>query len=117
MKKIILGAIAAAAMTSMVSADGHSSIEARQAAMKAVGAAAKAKDFAAMNTAALAAQAAFKEDTSGISGVKTEASPAIWTNSAKFDEIMGQLVSLSAAGSQDVFGTCKACHADYRIKN
>jgi cytochrome c556 len=117
MKKIlamtaIIGAISTTAM-----AAPDDDILARQAAMKAVGAAAKAGDFAAMNKAAMQAQELFKVDTSGQGTVPTEARPEIWTDMAAFDAIMNDLVTKSAAADKSVFGSCKACHADYRIKN
>ena len=115
MKKFMLGAtIAATAAATMAFADADSAIGARQTAMKAVGAAAKAQDFAAMNQAALAAQAAFNENTAGAGTLKTTAADNIWSDKAGFDAIMAQLISLSAAGDPAVFGTCKSCHKSYR---
>ena len=117
MKKILFGGACVLASASIVWAAGNDDILARQTAMKAVGAAAKAGDFEAMNKAAMAAQAAFKVDTRGAGDAKTEASDAIWANPAGFDDQMGKLIALSEAGDKSVFGTCKACHADYRVKN
>ena len=96
--------------------DADATILERQAAMKAVGAAAKAGDFAAMNKAALLAQAAFQIDTTD-GFAPTEARPEIWANMDAFNALMNDLVTKSAAADKSVFGSCKACHADYRIKN
>ena len=118
MKKILATACAAALVGGFLFADGHptgdDAIKARQAAMKAVGAAAKAGDFAAMNEAALVAQTAFTDNTSVTGTLETKASPAIWDDADGFNAIMMQLIDLSAAGDKSVFGTCKACHSDYR---
>lgn len=108
----VLGTLATAAF-----AGPDEDIMARQSAMKAVGAAAKAGDFAAMNEAAIAAKAAFMVDTTGQGTVPTEALPAIWENADAFNAIMDTLVTKSAAADKSLFGTCKACHADYRAKN
>lgn len=117
MKRILTAATLVGALATAALAAPDDDIMARQAAMKAIGAAAKAGDFEAMNKAALEAQAAFKADTTGQGTLPTESSPAIWTNMAGFDAIMNELVTKSAAADKSVFGTCKACHADYRIKN
>lgn len=117
MKKLIAGGLIAMTAATAAFAMANDAITARQAAMKAVGAAAKAQDFAAMHQAALAAQAAFMEDTSGSGTIPTEAADAIWTDKASFDAIMGDLVTKAAAGDRAVFDSCKACHKDYRIKN
>lgn len=117
MKKILTGALAVTVAATMAWAAADDDIKARQTAMKAAGAAAKAQDFAALAEAAKAAQAAFKADTSGQGSMKTEASPAIWTDAAGFDKIMNDFVTLAAAGDKAVFGTCKSCHQGYRVKN
>ena len=118
MRLKLLSLTAAVALGGLAIADGHptgdAAIEARQAAMKAVGAAAKAGDFAAMNEAALAAQVAFQADTTADGTLETKASPAIWEDADGFSAVMTQLIDLSAAGDSAVFGTCKACHKDYR---
>ena len=111
----------AIAIGGVVVADNHptgdAAIEARQAAMKAIGAAAKAGDFPAMAEAAVEAQTAFLDDTTADGTVKTEASPTIWTDKENFDAVLGQLIELAQAGDKEVFGTCKSCHGDYRVKN
>lgn len=118
MKKILLGSILASVIGVAAVADAAmDAIDARQAAMKAIGGAAKAGDFAKMNEAALAAKEAFMLDTSALVEAKTGASPAIWQSKEGFDAIMDDLITFSAAESKEVFGTCKACHKDYRVKN
>ncbi|MEM7240551.1 MAG: hypothetical protein AAF429_00040 [Pseudomonadota bacterium] len=118
MKAKIFGIAAALLVSSVGVADNHptgdAAIEARQTAMKAVGAAAKAGDFPALNEAALASQIAFQADTTADGTLKTKASPAIWEDAAGFNAIMTQLIELSTAGDRAAFGTCKACHSDYR---
>ena len=59
---------------------------------------------------------------------ETEASPAIWTDNAKFTEVLNKFVadtkvdavpadSFELSDKLDVISTnCKACHADFRIK-
>lgn len=116
MKRTLLAILAVGVSASIGFAAGDDSIAARKAAMKAIGKAAKAQDFAAMNTAALAAQKAFKTDTTGNAAMGTEASDAIWSDSAGFDKSMNDLIALSAAGDKAAFGTCKACHKGYRVK-
>ena len=93
---------------------GDAAIQARQAAMKGVGAAAKAGDFPAMVEAAQTAQVAFTDDTTADGTLETKAAANIWTDKEGFDAIMGQMIELAGAGDQAVFGTCKACHSDYR---
>jgi cytochrome c556 len=116
MKNLMIGAAMICATATTAFADADATIMARQAAMKAVGAAAKAGDFAAMNKAALVAQEAFQTDTTD-GFVPTEARPEIWVNLDAFNVLMDQLVAKSAAADKSVFESCKACHADYRIKN
>lgn len=116
MKKFITAAIVACATTTGAFADDDATIMERQAAMKAVGAAAKVGDFAAMNVAALSAQAAFQVDTTD-GFAPTEARPEIWENMDAFNALMNDLVAKSAAADKSVFESCKACHADYRVKN
>lgn len=61
---------------------------------------------------------------------KTEASPKIWTEKAKFDGLFAKLKSDSEAASAaitdqasfkanfgKVLGNCKACHDDFRLKD
>ncbi|PIB23065.1 hypothetical protein BFP76_08530 [Amylibacter kogurei] len=116
MKKLIMG-LAVAAFSTAAFADADDSIKARQAAMKAVGAAAKAGDFAAINKAALEAQVAFAENTDGMGSVETEALPAVWADSDQFNSIMENLITASAAGDKDAtFGACKECHTSFRVK-
>ena len=117
MKKLIAGGLIAVTAAGAAFAMANDAITARQAAMKAIGAAAKAQDFAAMNVAALAAQEAFMEDTRASGSLPTEAADAIWDDKAGFDAIMADLVTKSAAGDGSVFDSCKACHKDYRVKN
>lgn len=117
MKRIIMSVAVVGTVATAAFAGPNEDIMARQAAMKAVGAAAKAGDFAAMNEAAVAAKAAFMVDTTGQGTAVTEARPQIWTDAAGFGAIMDEFVAKSAAGDKAVFGTCKACHADYRAKN
>lgn len=114
MKKVIIGAITCALMATFVSAAPDDDIKARQAAMKAVGAAAKAGDFAAMNEAALVAKAAFMIDTTGQGSVATKSAANIWTDMDGFNVIMDEMISKSATADKSVFGTCKACHSAYR---
>jgi len=109
MKRIIMSVAVVGTVATAAFAGPNEDIMARQAAMKAVGAAAKAGDFAAMNEAAVAAKAAFMVDTTGQGTAVTEA--------RGFGAIMDEFVAKSAAGDKAVFGTCKACHADYRAKN
>lgn len=120
MKKTTMGLAALALSAGFVVADGHldqeAAIKARQEAMRAIGAGAKAGDFTAINEAALAAKAAFAVDTTG-NAMLNEAAPAIWEDAEKFNGIMDQLIELSAASDKALFGTCKSCHADFRIKN
>lgn len=116
MRNLMIGAAMICATATTAFADADATIMERQAAMKAVGAAAKAQDFAAMNKAAMIAQEAFKIDTRD-GFAPTEANPTIWDNMDAFNAIMDDLVAKSAAADKSVFGTCKACHADYRIKN
>jgi cytochrome c556 len=116
MRKLMTAAVIACATTTGAFADADATIMERQTAMKAVGAAAKAGDFAAMNKAAMMAQAAFQIDTRD-GFAPTEARPEIWDNLDAFNAIMDDLVAKSAAADKSVFGSCKACHADYRIKN
>lgn len=116
MRKFIAATVIACATSTGAFADADATILERQAAMKAVGAAAKAGDFAAMNKAALLAQAAFQIDTTD-GFAPTEARPEIWANMDAFNALMNDLVTKSAAADKSVFGSCKACHADYRIKN
>ena len=115
-KTLIIAAIALS--TSFVYADGHLSgdgaIEARQAAMKLVGKSAKAGDFAALNEAAIAAKAAFAADTTQDGSLPTKATANIWSDPDGFNALMDEMIDKSAAGDRAVFGTCKACHSDYR---
>lgn len=118
MKKLVIGTLVLGLIGASAFADAAmDAIDARQAAMKAVGGAAKAGDFAKMNEAAIAAKEAFMLDTSALVEAKTEASPAIWENKEGFDAIMDNLIAFSAAESKEAFGTCKACHKEYRVKN
>lgn len=101
--------------TGIALAAADDDIKARQAAMKAVGAAAKAGDFAAMNEAAIAAKAAFAANTAGQGSVETKALDSIWGDGAAgFNTLMDQLISASGAGDKGAFATCKGCHKDYR---
>ena len=117
MKKLIASVAMIGAMTTGAFADVDANILARQAAMKNVGAAAKLGDFAAINKAALVAKEAFMVDTTADSSLPTAARPEIWANKDAFDVLMDTLISKSAAADKSVFGSCKACHADYRLKN
>lgn len=116
MKQIIIGAALVCATATTTFADADATIMARQAAMKDIGAAAKAGDFAAMNKAALVAKEAFQIDTTD-GFAPTEARPEIWANMDAFNALMDELITKSAAADKSVFGSCKACHADYRVKN
>ncbi|GLQ35430.1 hypothetical protein GCM10007939_17130 [Amylibacter marinus] len=117
MKRLLIGTGLVVAVATAAMATPDEDITARQATMKAIGAAAKAGDFAAMNAAAIEAKAAFMVDTTGQGTVKTTALDTIWTDADAFNAIMDSLVEKSAAADKAVFGTCKACHADYRMKN
>lgn len=118
MKKIILGAMLVCCTATVSFADANADIMARQAIMKAIGAAAKAGDFEAIAKAADPAISipAFAINTSGQGDVKTTASDAIWTDFEKFEGLMGELFAKASAGDKAAFGTCKACHTDYRSK-
>lgn len=117
MKKTLYTLLAIGLTSTGAIADSNADIMARQAAMKAVGAGAKAKDFDAINKNAIIAKAAFMNDTSADGTAETTAIAAIWTDKAKFDGILDQLITASAAGDAGAtFATCKACHSEYRIK-
>ncbi|MEM9715282.1 MAG: cytochrome c [Pseudomonadota bacterium] len=114
MKRILtLAAICAAGTMAFAAADD--SILQRQSHMKEVGAAAKARDLAALATAGEAALVAFQTDTSGQGTVKTKAADNIWTDWDGFEEIMNTMITSAKAGDADgVFATCKTCHSTYR---
>jgi len=62
----------------------------------------------------MSAQVAFQANTTADGTLTTKAIPAIWDDADGFNAIMTQLIDLSAAEDQAAFGTCKACHKDYR---
>lgn len=122
-------------------------IKARQAGMKAIGAASKGlrdqlrgtPDPAAVKKhAAVLAQHSSKVNgwfgpgTQAAPGVKTEALPTIWTQSAAFrkasaafDTQAKKTLALANAGDmaalgpqvQALGGTCKRCHDDFKAKD
>ena len=99
----------------IVYASADDDIMARQALMKQVGAAAKARDLAALAVAGEQALVAFQADTTGQGSVETKAADAIWADWAGFEGIMTQMITAAKAGDADtVFGTCKTCHTSYR---
>ncbi len=140
-----LAAISATALAFAASATGggHSPIEQRIAAMKAVGGQMRTlggmaqgkvdyDDFAAlsaleiMRDAAITARPLFPTGTE--MGFDTRAKPEIWAEGSDFDAIMGQLIAnLDAAIAAEpadlasyrplfgaIAGTCKSCHEKYR---
>ena len=118
MNKIITAALIATTISGAVFAGTNDDIIARQKIMKGIGAAAKAGDFAALTEASdpEITIPAFSINTTDRGDALTEASDAIWTDFAKFEGLLLELNAKAAAGDQSVFGTCKACHADYRLK-
>jgi len=143
MKKITIISTIAVAIAATAIGGGHSPIEQRQAAMKAVGGQMRTlggmaqgkteyDDFAAisaleiMRDAAVSARPLFPAGTD--TGNETRAKPEIWADGSDFDAIMGQLIAnldtAIAAEPADlasyrplfgaVAGTCKACHEKYR---
>jgi len=142
-KKLAILSAAAIAIGATAIGGGHSPIEQRQAAMKAVGGQMRTlggmangrvafDDFAAisaleiMRDAAATAQPLFPAGTG--EGFETRAMPEIWADGTEFDAIMGQLIAnLDAAIAAEpadldsyrplfgaVAGTCKSCHEKYR---
>jgi len=106
---------AAVAVGTMALASADDDIMARQALMKQVGAAAKARDLPAMADAAEQALVAFQADTSGQGSVETKAANNIWTDFGGFEAIMNDLITSARAGDGDAaFATCKTCHSQYR---
>ncbi len=143
LKYIIAGAISAAILAASAQSGGHSPIEQRIAAMKAVGqqmrtlgGMAQGKiaydDFGAlsaleqMRDAAATAQPLFA--AASTSGEETRAMPEIWAADSDFEARMVQfLASLDAAIAAEpadqaafgplfgaVAGSCKGCHEKYR---
>lgn len=114
MKRITTLAVICAVGT-MAFAAADDSIKLRQSHMKEVGAAAKARDLAALATAGEAALLAFQTDTTGQGSVKTKAADNIWTDWDGFEASMNQMITAAKAGDADaVFDTCKSCHSTYR---
>ncbi|NOR63990.1 MAG: hypothetical protein GQ535_16085 [Rhodobacteraceae bacterium] len=142
-KKITVISAITVAIAATAIGGGHSPIEQRQAAMKAVGGQMRTlggmaqgkvayDDFAAisaleiMRDAAMTARPLFPSGTE--MGFETRAKPEIWAEGSEFDAIMGQLIAnLDAAIAAEpadlasyrplfgaVAGTCKACHEKYR---
>ena len=142
-KKISIISAVAVAIAATAIGGGHSPIEQRQAAMKAVGGQMRTlggmaqgkvayDDFAAisaleiMRDAVITARPLFPVGTE--TGSETRAKPEIWAESSDFDTIMGQLIaSLDTAIAAEpadlasyrplfgaVAGNCKACHEKYR---
>ena len=139
---IVTGAVGLA-IAAAAYAGGHSPVEQRQAAMKAVGGemrplGAMAKgdiefdilvamaSFQTMRDAAAVAQPLFMAPSEN--GEETRAMPEIWAADSDFDDRMAQLIaSLDAALAAEpsdvnsyrplfgaVAGTCKGCHEKYR---
>jgi len=142
-KNIAVISTLAMAMAATAIGGGHSPIEQRQAAMKAVGGQMRTlggmaqgkvayDDFAAlsaleiMRDAAMTARPLFPAGTE--TGNETRAMPEIWADGSDFDAIMGQFIaSLDTAIAAEpadlasyrplfgaVAGTCKSCHEKYR---
>ena len=114
MKKFVT-IFVALAFGSAAFANADDDIMARQALMKQVGAAAKARDLGALAEAGSQALVAFKVDTTGQGSVSTKAADNIWTDWAGFEAIMNDMITSAAAGNGDgAFATCKSCHSKYR---
>ena len=114
MKKIAV-ILTVLGLATMVYASANDDIMARQALMKQVGAAAKARDLAALAMAGEQALVAFRADTSGQGSVETKAADVIWTDWEGFQGLMNQMISAAQAGDADTaFGTCRTCHTTYR---
>lgn len=142
-KKLAIISTTAIAFAATAIGGGHSPIEQRQAAMKAVGGQMRTlggmaqgkvayDDFAAisaleiMRDAVATARPLFPSGTE--MGFETRAKPEIWADGSDFDAIMGQLIAnLDAAIAAEpadlasyrplfgaVAGSCKACHEKYR---
>lgn len=140
-----LSLVTATAMASAAAPDAKSAILARQAGFKKMGAAMKAlkaeESSETPSKPAMAAAAAtilatargqgalFPPGSDASAGIKTDALPAIWTDTAKFNSDMAALVSeagkLTATvdgGDKDAIiaqtkalgGTCGACHKQFR---
>ena len=118
MKTLITATLIAATTTGAAFAGVNADILARQTIMKAIGAAAKAGDFGALAEASNPEITipAFTIDTTDRGDAVTEASNAIWTDFARFEGLLIQMNEKALAGDKSVFGTCKSCHADYRLK-
>jgi len=146
MKKLIIGAISAAVLTTGIAfAGGHLPQEKRQMAMEEVGknmgiVAKMAKGETEFDGSA--AQTAFTDMKAAIegwtdlfpegseTGAETEASPKIFSDragfEAKFSDFEAALVQASASAPADaaalgamvgmVGKNCGACHKDYRVK-
>jgi cytochrome c556 len=115
MKTLLTTFVVFGLTSGMALADADTAIKERQAAMKAVGQAAKAGDMAGVSKAATEAKAAFLMPTAGKGTMETKALDKIWGDGADgFNALMDELIKASAAGDKAAFGTCKACHKDYR---
>lgn len=139
----VAGALALGSVT-LSMAGGHSPVEKRQAAMKAVGGGTKtigdmlkgatAFDAAKANAALATMQAAAADFGNhfpdGSEAADSEAGPKIWSDRAGFDAVLAKFQSdlnaaVSAApqdqaGVQAAFGqvasNCRTCHEGYRVK-
>jgi cytochrome c556 len=90
-------------------------IAARQAAMKAMGAALRSGDTATVATKAAELKLLFPE---GSVSDTSEASPKIWEEWDDFIAIFDKLEADATAGAAvpDIGASCKACHDAYRVK-
>lgn len=119
MKKIVTGLVMTSFVAGAAFADANADIQARQAIMKSIAAAAKAGDMDALAKAADAEVTvpAFMINTAGQGDVKTTALDKIWDDFDAFKVGLVEMSDAAAAGDKDaVFATCKACHGEYRAK-
>ncbi|MEM0976313.1 MAG: hypothetical protein AAGJ34_02140 [Pseudomonadota bacterium] len=113
--KTLFASLLALSIGMPVMANPDDDIMARQALMKQVGAAAKARDLVALADAGEKALAAFRVDTTGQGTVETKAAANIWTDWAGFEALLNTMVTAARAGDGDAaFGTCRTCHTTYR---
>ncbi|MGJ8528366.1 c-type cytochrome [Maritalea sp.] len=115
--KIVLAAVAGLSLAfggSAIVAD-EDPIAQRQAAMKAMGAALKAGDAAAVAPLAAKLKMLFPE---GSMSATSEASPKIWEEWDMFVGILDKLEADATAGAAIpvLGGSCKSCHDQYRVK-
>ena len=114
--KIVLAAIAGLSLAlggnAIVAQDDP--IAQRQAAMKAMGAALKAGDVAAVVPLAVELKMLFPE---GSTSATSRADPKIWLEWDNFVGILDKLEADATAGAAIpvLGGSCKSCHDDYRL--